>query len=64
MTEYGLVDRLKGMVVFSGSLIIYSFSTMLIKVGMKNNNLTAQEILYYVSLVVVVLFYISQKKNG
>ena len=49
------------MILFTSSLIIYSFVTLLIKVAMNNFLLSPQEVLYFVSLIVLLGFYFSSR---
>jgi len=52
------------MVLFTLSLIIYAFVTLLIKVAMKTFEVTPQELVYYVSIVVCLCFYTLAKTSG
>ena len=58
-----LAEKVKGMLLFSSALILYSFSSLCIKVAMNTYLMSAQEVLYYVSLVVLLCFYFSSSSN-
>lgn len=51
------------MLLFSSALVLYSFSSLCIKVAMNDYGVSAQEVLYYVSLVVLLCFYVSSRSN-
>ena len=52
------------MVVFVVALIFYSVQTLCIKITMQKYGVTAQELLYYVSLIMTILFFISSRLNS
>lgn len=52
------------MVLFTLSLIIYAFVTLLIKVAMTTFEVSPQELVYYVSIVVCLCFYTLAKSSG
>ena len=58
-----LAEKVKGMLLFSSALVLYSFSSLCIKVAMNTYGMSAQEVLYYVSLVVLLCFYFSSSSN-
>lgn len=59
-----MAQRLFGMLLFIGALVIYAFQCLMIKLATKHNNITAQELMYYFSLVTVVFSVGSTKYYG
>lgn len=55
--EIGTFNKIKGMLLFSLALAIYSTASLLVKASMETYFLTPQESLYYVSLMVLLCFY-------
>ena len=58
-----LADKLKGMAVFGFGVCLYSLSAVLIKIQMQAYDITAQELLYWISLFVLLCFYLSARAH-
>ena len=62
--DIGTLARIKGMILFSSAVVLYTFSALLIKVQMADYHISAQELLYYTSVMVLVLFYANIRSKG